>query len=104
MHCTFTESFSYAAAESIFLGTIPILSRQVAENLGLEEFGILIPKYEDSIIHILDHIRMIKEMCNAKKEYEDFIKTLQEHLLSKIKNNLDQTLKVLDFLGQKYVK
>lgn len=42
LHCGFTESFCYAALESIMLGTLPILSPVITNNFMLEEYELMV--------------------------------------------------------------
>lgn len=42
LHCGFTESFCYAALESIMLGTLPILSPVITNNFQLNDYELMV--------------------------------------------------------------
>ena len=100
LHCTFTESFSYAAAESLMLGTLPIVSLQISENLNLPHN--LICYQCDSVSNILSKIEGIKELDEFR--YEEHIRSCQGHFRFKNKINFALTKDVLDKVTNLVVK
>lgn len=94
MHCTWTESFSYGAAESIINGTIPIISPTIAKNLELshnkEEITV---NNLDNFNEIADRVRSIS--CLAENSYLELLTILQNDLKKysiKAKYLLEETL------------
>lgn len=96
LHCTFTESFSYGAAESLVLGTIPIVSMQVAENLGLISQAITCNQC-DSISKIKQIIRLILNISDI--EYNSLARLYLAKLRCKLRENYEITKRVLDKIG-----
>ena len=92
LHCGFAESFCYAAAEALLLGTLPIVSTQIAENLGLTNF--LACHQCDSFINILMKIKMILPM--NEREYNSILEVERENLLNRLKKYSEITKNVLD--------
>ncbi len=100
LHCTFTESFSYAAAESIVLGTIPIVSSQIATNLSLT--NDVICWQCDSVKNILEKIEFFKNV--SAEAYQQKITILKSYLKIRNSENLDKTKNVLDEIVKLVVK
>lgn len=94
LHCTFTESFSYAAAESISLGTLPIVSLQIAENLGLSRFFVC--DQCDSTSKILNKIKAIADL--TPDEYNDLLFDEQLRLYEVVSKNNSEAKNILDKL------
>lgn len=96
LHCTFTESFSYGAAESLFLGTLPIVSTQIAENLNL---GPEITCYQcDSVKNILEKILYILNL--DYKSYEILLNQQLARIRVKLQQNRYITKNLLDELSK----
>ncbi len=100
LHCTFTESFSYGAAESLLLGTLPIVSPQIADNLNLQRE--LICYQVDSVKEILRKINELKIL--SEEEYAYVLKKNQAYFRFKNEENLIKTKNVLDEVIKLVVK
>ncbi len=94
LHCTFTESFSYAAAESLVLGTIPIVSLQVAENLGFLENWENVCLQCDSSEKIMRSIKEIFEL--GEKSYLELLDNCQKAFKMRMASTAAITRNVLD--------
>lgn len=92
LHCTYTESFSYAAAESIALGTLPIASIQVTRNLNLPYQLCCLQC--DSVFEIIDSLLRIMRL--KTDEYYKLLATTQERLIIRVDSNLVEAKIVLD--------
>lgn len=97
LHCTYTESFSYAAAESLVAGTIPIVSFQVAQNLGLANATYVCPQC-DSIAEIAMPIRRLFSIEN--KNYQEILAQLTTDFKKTMGLYQEQTKLVLDKIGK----
>lgn len=96
LHCGFTESFCYAAAESIAAGTVPIVSLQIARNLG-------IPECLPIVVHQLDSVSEIKEKISLtlswkEEEYSERLAFLSSKLAEKAEWNRTVIKIILDKL------
>ena len=101
LHCTFTESFSYGAVESLMLGTLPIVSIQICDNMNLSGSVICCGQC-DSVTEILNKINYIKNMPELAYEYQ--IKKCQTNFRFKNELNLKITKDVLDKVTNLVVK
>lgn len=96
LHCTFTESFSYGAAESLFLGTLPIVSTQIAENLFL---GPELTCHQcDSVKNILEKILYILNLDPLN--YQILLNKQLARARVKLQQNRYLTKKLLDELSK----
>lgn len=100
LHCTFTESFCYSTAESLVLGTIPIVSIQIADNLGLTES--IVCKQVDSVKTIKEKILEIAGL--SETEYKGILEYQKFGFRERIKANTVLTKDVLDKVANLVVK
>ena len=96
LHCGFTESFCYAAAESIMLGTLPIVSFQVALNLGLNPLELNVVDEIDSTNAIQNCIETILDM--PEKIYKEILDQCKVQLILRAKRNLVECRSAVDKL------
>ena len=94
LHCGFTESFCYAAAESLMCGTIPIVSLQIAQNLGFPEDIPIIVRQVDSANTIKIKVQNVLNWNDAY--YVAYVGYLQTLLTKTAEQNLEQIKIILD--------
>lgn len=64
LHVSHTESYAYAVAEAVSLGTLPIISQTIRDNLGLPQE--LVVRNPDSALEIASRITQILELSDVR--------------------------------------
>lgn len=94
LHVTVAESWCYAVADSIYLGTLPLVSPVVAKNLNLPEELVVVNI--DSTIDIADRILKIMKMSNI--EYSTLLYRSRESIDKLTSKNNKELAKLLSSL------
>jgi len=98
LHCGFTESLCYAAIDSILAGVIPVISLQVAENLGISMLSPIVVHQVDSVTNIRRRIQDV--LSWDEKAYLAVLNELRDSLKRTAERNYAEDKIILDKLAE----